>query len=193
MAASFLLETTAKATVVLLMAWGVTTCMGARSSASARHLVWATALVAILLLPLATTLSPDWRVSVVPINWTSGAKADPTAQTASHRRFPTPSSSTAPSARVATERERLVDPGDLFESLGASSARLAHRPSVLMWLWGAGVLIGLLRLGVGLLWAAWIARQAKPVDDPRWHAQIRDASDDLGLAGVGRVLVSDRV
>ncbi|HEX8391829.1 MAG TPA: hypothetical protein VF665_05655, partial [Longimicrobium sp.] len=55
-----------RGTVILLAALGATTLMR-RSSASARHLVWLAALSAVLLLPIARSFVPEWRVLPLPV------------------------------------------------------------------------------------------------------------------------------
>mgnify|MGYP001797396991 CR=1 FL=1 len=51
MSASLLLEITAKASIVLLLALGVSRLMATRSSAAARHLMWTLAFATLLWLP----------------------------------------------------------------------------------------------------------------------------------------------
>src|SRR5947208_1146348 len=54
-----------KSTIILLLAGGVTLLLR-RSAASLRHLVWTLACGAVLVLPLASALLPNWRVAGWP-------------------------------------------------------------------------------------------------------------------------------
>ena len=64
--ALLLLEAALRGTVVLILALGATRLMG-RTSAAARHVIWATALAAIVLLPIASRLAPTWQLLPLPV------------------------------------------------------------------------------------------------------------------------------
>src|SRR5262245_64657091 len=62
---AILADAVVKSTVILVLAALVTLGLR-RSAASLRHLVWALACGAVLVLPLASALLPDWRVAGWP-------------------------------------------------------------------------------------------------------------------------------
>ena len=55
------LELALRGSLVLAVAWLLTTLLS-RRSAAVRHVVWSAALVAVLVLPLAQQFVPMWRV-----------------------------------------------------------------------------------------------------------------------------------
>ncbi len=64
-ALSALFSLFAKGTVLLLAAWTACSLLR-RASAATRHLIWAAALVAVLLLPVLSLSLPRWNVAVAP-------------------------------------------------------------------------------------------------------------------------------
>ena len=58
---AFFVQTSLKATLVLVAAWLLTRAMK-RSSAAARHFVWTVAVVAALALPLVQLVAPRWNL-----------------------------------------------------------------------------------------------------------------------------------
>ncbi|MGH9145299.1 MAG: M56 family metallopeptidase, partial [Vicinamibacterales bacterium] len=65
MSASLLLQIAVKVSILLAMAWLVTRAMR-RSSASARHFVWAIAIVAVLFVPVMVLVGPAWQIKILP-------------------------------------------------------------------------------------------------------------------------------
>ncbi len=189
----------AKATIVLVVALGITRALP-RAPAGARHLVWLTALAALLLVPAIARWAP-LRVGILP-PW-------PALQAVTTRvAIPTSSAATdrgAPAARRATP-DAHATPGDAAAAgTGAAAsdtavvgaAAPARRvvgvvPSLLA-LWAAVVLaIG------GSLVSAWVAvrrvvRRARPLDTPAWRDPLWEIADRLGLAEPPRLLRSEAV
>jgi len=64
----FLVETTAKTSLLLLIA-GAFALLLRRSSAAVRHLVWTAGIATLLLAPLLSRVLPDWHLPVTPAVW----------------------------------------------------------------------------------------------------------------------------
>jgi hypothetical protein len=64
--AGFLVETTAKATLLLLLAC-VTAWLLSRSSASVRHRLSSLTMLTLILLPVASMALPSWAIAVLPV------------------------------------------------------------------------------------------------------------------------------
>ena len=62
--APWAIDSVAKATVLLLVAWAVAVLLR-RASAAVRHRVWTLSFVGLLLLPVLSPLLPNWRLSIV--------------------------------------------------------------------------------------------------------------------------------
>ncbi len=73
---SELVDLVAKATLLLLVAWGIAFLLRG-ASASVRHQLWTAALIAVLALPLLSRVLPAWRVSILPA--AVGSSADGTS------------------------------------------------------------------------------------------------------------------
>ncbi|MGA2583857.1 MAG: carboxypeptidase regulatory-like domain-containing protein [Tepidisphaeraceae bacterium] len=128
-----LLDVEAKTVIVLVTAWLIAGFLRRRSSAT-RHLSWALALLAALLLPGLSILMPSWRIPLLP---TSDDEAMFTASVA-------PNGEAAPAPRIIpTELPR--------QELKESSAINAGHPHLtwskaLLIVWAAGC------AGVGIVW-----------------------------------------
>ncbi|RPH57878.1 MAG: hypothetical protein EHM89_13340, partial [Acidobacteria bacterium] len=75
MSASLLIQIAVKVSILLAMAWLTTRAMR-RSSAAARHFVWAIAILGILLVPAMVLIGPAWQVRVLPA-FAVAAEAEP--------------------------------------------------------------------------------------------------------------------
>jgi beta-lactamase regulating signal transducer with metallopeptidase domain/HEAT repeat protein len=180
----------AKATIVLVVALGITMAMQ-RASAGSRHLVWLVTLGTLLLVPALSAWAP-LRLAILP--------AAPIASTA-------PDAVGAPPSTV--DRAQQVDvPGSLgapASSITEASAPLPQSAtsrllariqgtssiSILLALWAAVVLA----IGASLAWAGLtvrrIVRQARPLDTPGWLTPLWEVSDRFGLEEPPRLLQSD--
>ena len=190
MSAALLVEIGVKTTLVLAAAWLATAVVLVRSSAAARHLVWASALFTALLMPALVSYGPAWRVQL-PASWSSGASVGDVVQAAGDRGT---TAAANPSAEPqAALRGPVIDPDDLFVAQDPVTAARAWGPRALVWVWLVGSLLGLLRLGAGLIWAAWIARRAHPLISADWREVVGQASAALGITRRVPVLITRRV
>src|SRR5688572_11714810 len=64
---ALLIQVIVKVSLVLLAAWGLTRLMS-HSSAAARHLVWTTAVVTALVLPIVQAIGPSWDLPLLPVS-----------------------------------------------------------------------------------------------------------------------------
>ena len=164
-----------KGTLVLVLA-AVACFLLRRSSASGRYLVWASALVVLIALPILPALFPAWYV---PVNADILASHFNTATPVS--RPAAPGSGTeetgAPMdiAEVNGEEAAPVTPVPSVENdpAGATNgahsgaiSRMTRANSAALVIWLIGSVAVLARLGFGFIGIWWIARRAKPVTDP---------------------------
>jgi beta-lactamase regulating signal transducer with metallopeptidase domain len=177
--APLLIQISLKASVVLLAAWAATRAMN-RCSASARHLVWTLAMVAILILPVVQVAGPRWSVPVLA----SPPVAHLTAEPVTMSDVPTVADSPAQVEAVRTSVVR--GHGD-----GRSPAP-QDWSQIVSGLWLMGLAIGLLRLVAGMVWAGWIARRAAVVTDADWLDALHDISASLGITSRVTLRLSDR-
>lgn len=168
-----------KATLVLLVAWTVTTLMRRRSSAALRHLVWSAALTGVLVLPAAVAIAAAWQLALRLPAWTAGTTGGPTVPGLIARSV-RGGSGVAPAAATASTRVRVVDPESLF-AVPSTSLPATPRRAVVLILWIVGSVLLLVRLAGGLVWSIAHARRATPVHDAAWISDLRTASDTLGL------------
>ena len=171
---AFLIHTSVKATIVLLVAWLVTRAM-ARCSAAARHLVWTLAIVAALLLPLLQVAAPRWNLPLLAAPAVTPAPLAVSA--AAPESEPAPPQPVDPSleqdvtlARVTPAATAVVDPLP-----AVPAATEVSWVAAAMAVWIAGLTMALARLAAGLAWVSRITREAADVDDPGWMALLERA------------------
>ena len=199
MTAALLLQIALKASIVLAAAWVLTRAM-TRFSAGARHLVWLLALLAALAMPAGTAVRP--RVE-------SGHTAFVSSRSGTRGR----GSTNRTCFGYASDRERgrrcyrrraceryaadagggcCIDPAPVAApQRPRGGTRLGHN-ATLLWIWGTGTLLVLLRLVAGLVWAVWLTRQARPIEDPDWRDLLDISCASLGLPGRVQLRTSPR-
>ncbi len=187
------LDVTVRATLVLAVA-GVAALALHRASAAARHLAWCLGLGAALALPVLGLVLPGWSWCILP---TAGEGARPARISGADAPAPRLTPSLPPSSPLD---EFALDGDDLLggapatgsssrptpaSPIASSSGRwgLVPAPSW-SWLWAAWLAGVLAVLSAPL--AGWIAvgrltRDAEPIDDAEWTAQVSDLAAQLGL------------
>src|SRR5437016_11394277 len=172
-----------KSTIILLLAGGVTLLLR-RSAASLRHLVWTLACGAVLVLPLASALLPNWRVAGWPrldVPVAFDLNEMPQHRGRDVTPAPTATSSAAPSTAVA--RTPSPTPPATTTDVGSVRWRITPNWTTLIFpVWLSGVAAVLILLAVGLARIAWLDRITTPVRDERWLLPVEELSLELGLA-----------
>jgi beta-lactamase regulating signal transducer with metallopeptidase domain len=163
-----LVQIALKSTLLLAAALVVTASMR-RSSSAARHLVWASALLATLAVPPIVLLGPEWSVAVppalVPRFDPGGSHPSGTAQVARVER-----SANSESTRSADARNRP----QWSNTLDAS-------PIVIV-VWLLGTVFGLARVVAGVFWATRLTWRAVPVTDWAWSLAAMRVAESMGVA-----------
>ena len=168
------LDAAAKATVILLAASFAVVALR-RSSAATRHVVWTSALLAALALPMLALALPRWETPVMTL----------------------PQASTPPAAAAAIQAQAEAvtmrrEPGDAAAasltagpSPGAAPARASISwTAVAAGVWIAGTALILGRLLFGILLVQRMSRRALIVSDAPWLPLARDLAADLGVSRV---------
>ncbi|HWK89260.1 MAG TPA: M56 family metallopeptidase [Longimicrobium sp.] len=170
------LDAAVRGTIILLAALGGTALMR-RSSASARHLVWLAALTAILMLPLARRVVPEWRVVPVPTAARSAFLPAPAAtQAAPAPAVPSPEIQAAPSTASAASAPAQPAPAPVDWKAAA------------LLLWAVGAALFFARLVYGLARVQWIERRAVELTDDRWVRLTDGLARRLRLGRIVRLL-----
>jgi beta-lactamase regulating signal transducer with metallopeptidase domain/HEAT repeat protein len=177
----------AKATLILLVALGITLSMQ-RASAGARHLVWLVTLAALLLVPALTAWAPI-PIRVLPANVKSESAVAP-----------------SPSPLILTNRAGKIDKVGVLtapvatgneavpsSSLGNALARSAVLSglSIVFLIWAAVLLVIAASLGFATLAVRRIVNRARPLDSQDWLAPLWEVSDRLALEEPPRLLRSE--
>jgi beta-lactamase regulating signal transducer with metallopeptidase domain/HEAT repeat protein len=177
----------AKATVILLVALGITLAMQ-RASAGARHLVWLVTLVALLLVPALMAWAPI-PVRILPATAKSttgvgqsnaaGISTNPGGQLDDSRAITAPTPS---------KNELQSSP-----SIGAeiSSSPILSGLSIILLVWAAVVLAIAASLGYAALVVRRIVNRARPLDSENWLTPLWEVSDRLSLEEPPRLLRSE--
>jgi beta-lactamase regulating signal transducer with metallopeptidase domain len=177
-----------------------------RASAAARHLLWASSLAGLLVLPAVTRLGPAVPVTVpagfvapaAPVLAAAPVRADLVepalteepvtvvrAHTRTHVRTHRRTHAAAQAPTVAAAAPTPI-PSDVApaEHVRARSARISLLGIVLRarWLiWALGVMLVLARLLIGLARVNAIVQAAEPVTEPEWNALMTRIARRLGV------------
>ncbi len=177
-APAILLRATILLAAAVLLAWGLR-----RGSAGTRHLLWSTTFAALLCLPLAMQLLPSWELAILPPvleGASASAGLDASGQTAA----PGPVS------------EPLVETHEGGELVARSVTRVETRGArlsagqLLAGVWLLGTLAALGSVAVGAWRLRRLVREARPVDDPEWLANLGRLRHRLGVGRAVRLLIS---
>ncbi len=118
---ALLLDSAAKGTVLLLVAW-LAVGLARRSSAALRHSIWCMAMVGLLLSPVAAWLLPTWQIPILP----------PSPATIAEARLPEPPRASVDTVQSPLIRANLQLPGraEQFETRGPMmDGSMAEAPS----------------------------------------------------------------
>jgi beta-lactamase regulating signal transducer with metallopeptidase domain len=187
-----------KATGILVFAFLITAAWRT-ASASARHLVWATAVTAALLLPIAAiglTRLGSPRVEVpfnVPVATVTANIASP-ADDDREDIAVLPASVPGPAVEVIESPVTAEIELPALAAIVASSTMdglFANWESAAILLWALGACLALLPLLVATLRVAAISRNARPVTDGRWKYLIESTPAVSHLSSRVRILESD--
>jgi len=158
--------------VSVLLALGAVCARALRhASAASRHTVWTTVFVAMLLLPIARVVMPEWSVIQLPEWFAQAAARSPVA--------PVESAGSAAVAGGVPVVTAVVDRAwwsqvDLW--------------SAVIGVWLVGVLARVLLMGAGMLGTRRLERLARPMDDERVRGRARQAAESLGVRRSIRLL-----
>jgi beta-lactamase regulating signal transducer with metallopeptidase domain/HEAT repeat protein len=181
----------AKATLILLVALGITLTMQ-RASAGARHLVWLVTLAALLLVPGLTAWAPiPIRVLPPASKAVSNAKSPNVAS-------PLPAANTVD---LVNKSEKLSIDTPIASTIDASPAaviggKIAASPvlsvlSIIFLVWAAVLLVIAASLGYATLMVHRIVNRARPLDSSDWLSPLFEVSDRLALEEPPRLLRSE--
>jgi beta-lactamase regulating signal transducer with metallopeptidase domain/HEAT repeat protein len=175
----------AKATLILVLAVGVTVAMQ-RASAGSRHLVWLVTLAALLLVPALTAWAP-LPFRVLPTQTANQSKGN-VAQLANAPQVAaiTLSDETASLSASNTTEAFPGQPSSIASRFDSMSAL-----SMLMIVWALVVLAIAASLGYASLAVRRIVRHATPLDSQDWVGPMFEVADRLGLEEAPRLLRSE--
>ena len=174
-----------KATIILLLALGITLSMQ-RASAGARHLVWLVTVAALLLVPALMAWVPI-PVRMLPAELSSGPATAPSTL-----------AKASPIAGEATLKNGGA-PATPATDAGVPSGSIEGKPvftamagiSVLLLIWA--VVLGL--IAASLAYSAFVVRgivnRARALDSEDWLTPLWEVSDRLGLDEPPRLLRSE--
>jgi HEAT repeat protein/beta-lactamase regulating signal transducer with metallopeptidase domain len=160
-----------KATLVLVAALALTAFLR-RTSASIRHLIWASAFACLLALPIASMMLPEWSVPVVvkPASPVPVQIREPVAVS--------PETVPPPNRDVASSGEKSAK--DEISTQSTLTSSWSWR-NVLSVVWLAGTLLILLRLAIGFVLSLLMVLRANIVTDEAWNHLVRRLGRSMGL------------
>src|SRR5258706_5127856 len=182
----------AKATLILLVALGITLTMQ-RASAGARHLVWLVTLAALLLVPGLTAWAPI-PIRVLP----PAAKSVSNAKSPSNAALPLAAANTAGAAEKNEKLGVSAPIGSTIDapSAGAIGGKIAASSvlsvlSIIFLVWAVVLLVIAASLGYATLMVHRIVNRARPLDSADWLSPLFEVSDRLALEEPPRLLRSE--
>jgi beta-lactamase regulating signal transducer with metallopeptidase domain len=212
--AGFAANAVIKSTVLLVVAWLIAASMH-RSSAAARHRLWALALCGLIALPVVSWLLPGWAVPFLV------AEAEPAnAQTTAVEAHASQIESSAPAVLVRRASAPVVAPRELRQTsppLLPASRGVLHEPPVmsvqppdvvtagarvrepspqsttarLTLIWCAGFVFVVAPTLLGLLANNWLRRRAKPITDHGWLPLLKSLRERMAVGRTVELRCSD--
>jgi beta-lactamase regulating signal transducer with metallopeptidase domain len=167
--AALLLESTLKASLVMLIALAALACLR-RRSAALRHWILSAAVVGATVAPVLGLVTPSWHLPLGTM---------PRPRLMADTPPPTHATLSSQSARAGDSPQ----PEDGRAPAGAGDIVAT------MWMAGAGVSVLILLIGVGRL--AWVAASARRVAGGRWAATADGIAREYGLRRPVIILQSD--
>ena len=182
-----IMEVALKTSLVLATAWGVSRLMS-RSTAAGRHLVWATALTASVVVLATTTAGPRFGVPLLP--------AEPAAPVLLSEAVAPLSEASAPSvvrqSLVAIESGSDRAPTVLLAS-GTQAFMNRSWATLIAALWAAGAFLLLMRLGAGITLVGRMALRSVAVADGPVRTTLEEAMQKLRIARPVGLRESDEI
>jgi beta-lactamase regulating signal transducer with metallopeptidase domain/HEAT repeat protein len=180
----------AKATIILLLALGITVVMQ-RASAGARHLVWLVTVAALLFVPALTAWAP-LPVRILPAVRSMAAEYSPISLKATEPATPN-KSGTSIKDDDADARANSIDLVAPSESAAPAIAEstLVSGISALFVLWAVVLLAIAASLAYAALMVKRIVNRAVPLDTADWMTPLWEVSDRLELNEPPRLLRSE--
>jgi beta-lactamase regulating signal transducer with metallopeptidase domain len=206
----------------LLLAFAALLCAAVRRlSAATRHLIWATALCASLLLPLLSFIKM-WELPILPSRMSALNFHGDTEAHADVKEFETPDARVAAHAprshdadaglsqgadaglsNVSESQTQSASPGDLTTTptttalqtpvhATAATPLLPRLLNTVLAVWGLGVLLLLLKLLAGFVATNLLSRRADAFADPSLTGLFSTLLSDINLKGRVRLLRSER-
>ena len=172
----------AKATIILLLALGMTVVMQ-RASAGARHLVWLVTVAALLFVPALTAWGP-LPVRVLPA---LPSVADQTSSIFND----TKTSNTDEAWVTPPSSAKNATPSVGAANTAVSESVLKNGISILFFIWAAVVFLIAVSLGYASLVVRRIVNRARPLDTTDWLNPLWEVSDRLALDEPPRLLRSE--
>ncbi len=188
--------------LLILLGARILTGLLSRSAAAARHLIWATALVMILLLPLFSVVLPSVSVPFIPQPFQAELMEEQQVprfaeldRAAGEAEAPVwkenPTDAVAPVLPEITEGPAQTS-DNVFPAARPSNAeatgiwtsalaliKQAHWSTLLLSVWGFGMLAVLFWTCTGLAGAWWITRQSHDPQDEAWDDLMEELADRL--------------
>jgi len=167
-----LLDLAVKATVLLAIGFALSFLLR-QASAASRHTVWTTIFVAMLLLPLARQVMPEWAVVSVPerISRLSGAMSG---------------------SSVTAGVSPVNYPANVAPNAASPAASRWPSSTVLLSIWAIGAALYALWIGVGLFGTRRLERAAQLIEDERVRDRALRAAELLGVRRPVRLLAVSR-
>lgn len=153
-----------------------------------RHVVWATAMVGVLLVPGLAVLVPDWHVNLLP----SAAKVATATLVDGVPNEPAPVIEVTLANEATTPASGVIQRAAVQPSLLQRLVAIDWRVTLLaLWLTGAVALM--LSLARGLWRARALRTRAMPLDHSGWPSLLADCSERLGIRRVTDLAESDDI
>ena len=169
-----LVESCARASLVLCAAWALTSVMR-RASASTRHFVWICAIAGSMLAPAMTAFGPRWTVSI-PIPFASTQSLAPSAVQSS-----TIASAPEAAPTAAGDSDNVIPTLPSAAPAQSAATRFDLTLAALL-LWAVGATMILAYAISGAIGAWWIRRSATVVEAP-WVDEAQTLAEVFEIPG----------
>lgn len=160
----FLIVCVTKATVLFVAAWIIAAGLRKRS-AELRHLVWVSAMMGALLIPLLTVVLPAWHSAA--LGNAAGILRD---------------------GRSVTTSSSLQNLPSMIVNATTGSSRIGNLANLALLIWGTGLLFFALRIAAGIARLRWVAVYSKPIFEGEKARLVLELTKSLRIKRTLRVL-----
>lgn len=182
--------------VLILSATGLLAYTLRKSSAAVRYLVWCSGLLSLMLLPVLSTVLPQWQVEVLPgtervLRVPAAAEGGSSWSRLESEAMPPPVAPAPEPPPTPAVAESPPEGMKAFLDVDVSALADLHWTTLAFVIWFVGAFIILGRLVIAHIGAYMLVKRSELVHDDDWHFLLESIQQRMGIQELVRLRMSD--